>query len=422
MSTASHDISKEPDVASRPPLPPEGMSPLIQIANYALLACFLTLINRFIGLYIPLDKLSLLNQHIVASVYFAGLLYALMRMTRAAALLPGAIPTLLIAGISLAAPMGTVLLLQQQNVVPPTWLILTANNLFLPIGVALVGAAVGRIIKHPNTLLAAAGFAVFFDIVMVTLGTVAALTETGSQIISMVSVGAGTSIPHQTAKTWAIISGVTIGPADVLFLSVFFASVFLMRLEAKATFRWIFVFLLAALLEVEWIGYPVPALAPMGIAVIIANARFAAFTDREKRDLVIGAAFAVLCAGFIVWRAQNYAASERARMAEERKKMIGFQIGFIPASKAFAITMVVPNSRAEKAGIRAGDVVKKINGVAVAELAKEEKKYLGIMRTAAANGITLTIKSGDHPEPRDIVFPAVSSGKPDPTPVPSAHP
>ncbi|MBC7808898.1 MAG: PDZ domain-containing protein [Akkermansiaceae bacterium] len=341
-----------------------------------------------------------------------------MRMTRAAALLNATTPTLLIAGLALAAPMGTVLLLQEQGVLPPAWLILTANNLFLPIGVALIGTVVGRIIKHPNTLLAAAGFAIFFDIVIVTMGTVAALTATGSQIISMVSVGAGTSLPQTANKTWAIISGVTIGPADVLFLSVFFASVFLLKLESKASFNWMFALLLAALLEVEWIGFPFPALAPMGIAILIANGKHAAFTERERRDLVIGAAFAFACAAFIVWRAQEYAKTEMARVAAERKKQIGFEdIRPVGKSRAYVIMQVLPDSRAQKAGLRPGDVVREINGAPIGTLAKDRKKYTETLRNAPKDGITITVKSGDQPAPRDITFPPIGSGAPDPTPV-----
>lgn len=399
ISASSLDTIKEPDV------PHEPAPAALQLATFALLACILTLVNRFIGMFIPLDKLPLAGQHLVASLYFVALLYSLMRMTRAAALLNATMPTLLIAGLSLATPMGTVLILQQQGVLPPAWLILTANNLFLPVGVALIGTAVGRIIKHPNTLLAAAGFAIFFDIVIVTMGTVAALTATGSQIISMVSVGAGTTLPQTANKTWSIISGVTIGPADVLFLSVFFASIFLLKLESKASFRWMFGLLLVALLEVEWIGLPLPALAPMGIAVLIANAKHAAFTEREKHDLKIGAAFAFACAAFIVWRAQDFAKTELAKRAAEQKKQIGFQIIYIPASKAYALATVVPDSRAEKAGLRPGDVVKKIDGVPIETLAKDQAKYQATLQSAAKKGITLTVKSGDHPTPRDITFP-----------------
>jgi len=55
-----------------------------------------------------------------------------------------------------------------------------------------------------------------------------------------------------------------------------------------------------ALVFVELRGLPIPALAPMGVAVLLANLRHAAFTRQEKRDLAIGATFAVFLAGLLV--------------------------------------------------------------------------------------------------------------------------
>ncbi len=63
-----------------------------------------------------------------------------------------------------------------------------------------------------------------------------------------------------------------------------------------------------ALLVVQVTSLPIPALAPMGIAVLIANASHAAFTKQEKRDLKIGAAFAVFCATLMVIGARTFLA------------------------------------------------------------------------------------------------------------------
>ncbi|MBC8141838.1 MAG: hypothetical protein H7Y38_10410, partial [Armatimonadetes bacterium] len=395
------------DTSPLPPLVTNEFAPALialELATFALLACLLTFVNRFLGRFVPLDDLPKIGEHLLASVYFAGLLYALMRMTRAAALLTVSAPTLLIMGLALAAPMGAVLFSERAQIAAPAWLILTAGNLFLPVGVALIGTAVGRIIRHPNTLLAAAGFAIFFDIVVVTMGTVAVLTQTGSQLISAVSVGAGVALPQSSEKTWAIITGVTIGPADVLFLSVFFASIYLLRLEGAATFRWVFGLLLLALLEVEWVGLPVPALAPMGIAVLVANAKHARFTAQEKRDLKIGAVFAAVCAGIIVYQARAYGLREAARQLAEQKRRIGWEdIAPVGAAKIYVIMQILPDSRAQKAGLRAGDVVKTINGVPPADLAKEGK-LPDVLKNAAQTGVTLSIKSGDQPKARDVVF------------------
>lgn len=394
------------DVAAGTPAAPALI--VLELATFALLACLLTFVNRFLGRFVPLDDLPKIGTHLLASVYFAALLYSLMRLARAAALLPVSVPTLLVAGLALAAPMGTVLLLERARVPSPPWLILTAGNLFLPVAVALIGTVVGRIIRHPNTLLAAAGFAIFFDIVVVTMGTVAVLTQAGSSLIAAVSVGAGVSLPQSGVKTWTIITNVTIGPADVLFLSVFFASIYLLRLEGAATFRWMFGLLLLALCEVEWIGFPVPALAPMGVAVLVANAKHARFTAQEKRDLVIGAIFAAMCAAFIVYQAQGYAAKEAARQLAEQKRRIGWEnIAPMNAGRDYVIREILPDSRAQKQGLRAGDVVKSINGVSPADLDRSGK-LPEVLADAAQNGVRLSIKSGDQPAARDVVFAPVA--------------
>ena len=61
-----------------------------------------------------------------------------------------------------------------------------------------------------------------------------------------------------------------------------------------------FALLLAALAYVEITGAPVPALAPMGLAVILANARHARFTRQEKFALVYGTGFALVLAVLLV--------------------------------------------------------------------------------------------------------------------------
>jgi len=339
-----------------------------ELAAWACGACALTLVNRFIGLLAPLPPSTTFLSHVLALVYLAALLFALMQLTRAAARLPASTPTLLLLGLIFAAPMGVVLLVRQMDVPPPMWLFLTANNLFLPIGAALAGAAIGRIVRHPNTLLAAAGFAIFFDIIVVTMGTVAALTQAQSSIIAAVSVGAGPTAP-MSRRSYPILSSVTIGPADILFMALFFASVWMLRLSWRATAAWMYGLLMAALVVVELQLLPdwlpgIPALVPMGIAILVANWPHRAFTAQEKRDLRIGSAFALVCAVGIILGSRTLVRANPAPL--------GIQMQRIPTGEHALVVGVQSGSRAEKSGIRPGDIVLSLNGKRVARMAPAE--------------------------------------------------
>jgi hypothetical protein len=376
---------------------------VLSLVAWALSACVLTLVNRFFGFAVPLERMAPPIGHAVALVYLATLLFALMQAARSAARLPASAPTLLAAGLAFAAPMGVLLLLNAQRLPAPPWLLLTANNLFLPIGACLFGAAVGRVIRHPNTLLAAAGFSIFFDIVMVTMGTVAVVMQRNPGIIAAVSVGAGgTSVP--TARSVAPITGVTIGPADVLFLAIFFSSVYLLRLSWRATFAWMYGLLLLALAQVELIGLPVPALAPMGIAVLIANLRHQQFTADEKRYLVIGGAFAVFCAGAIV-----LISSRTIRHAPPEPQRLGLQIARNPQTGVFAVMGVSPGSRAEEAGLEPGNAVLEIDGRKPDTIPPAE--YAELLQNAGTRGLRLKVKAYQRP-PREVTFEPVTSPSP----------
>lgn len=275
--------------------------PWLQLALWALAACVLNLTNQFAGAYVRLP--GGLQEQALALLYLTSLLFCLLQATRAAAHLPQSALFLLLLGVAFAAPVLVSNVLIRLHIAPPLWIALSANNLFLPIAAALAGAGVGRVIKHPNTLLAAAGFALFFDIVMVTMGTVAVLLRKSPQTIANFSVGGGPSLPAARPLPW--ISYVTIGPADVLFLALFLAAIVILRLSERATVAWMFALLATALVVVQLFALPVPALAPMGVAVLIANARHGRFTREEKYALVYGGGFALALAAILVIGARH---------------------------------------------------------------------------------------------------------------------
>jgi hypothetical protein len=282
---------------------------LAYLASGAVAAFVLTMINQYARVVLPLPASGTAAGHALGLAYLLLLLAALLLTARAAAHLPNSTGFLLLVGLLLAAPLGFVLLLGRLGSPAPLWLAGAANGLFLPAAAALAGAAIGRVIRHPNTLLAGAGFAVFFDIVVVTMGTVAVLLRNAPHVIAGASVGGGVApvVPPAPGRPLPPppLSWVTIGPADVLFLALFLAAVTRLGLSERATLAWMYGLLAAALVLVELQGWPVPALAPMGVAVLLANARHARFTRDEKVALVYGGAFALVLAALMVTGART---------------------------------------------------------------------------------------------------------------------
>ena len=131
------------------------------------------------------------------------------------------------------------------------------------------------------------------------MGPVALFLKKSPQTVSQVSLnGTGPHMEH--GHLLNKITDVTIGPADILFLSLFLSAVAHLKLSTRATFIWIYALLMAALILVETVALPVPAWVPMGIAVLIANVRHARFTREEKYALIYGGGFALVLAAVMV--------------------------------------------------------------------------------------------------------------------------
>lgn len=361
----------------------------------------LTLLNRYLGVKVPIPSAGSAGAHVVSLTYLGFLLFCLLSLARGGALLRVSTGFLVLVGLAFALPMGTVLASGYWNYQPPLYLFLTANNLFLPLGAVLIGASIGRIIRHPNTLLAGAAVAIFFDVVVVTMGTVAQLMQSGSKLIAAVSVGAGPSVPASPlARSIPLLSSVTIGPADVLFLALFLSSVAQMPrikpewdLSLDRNARWMFGLLFLALVLVELVGLPVPALVPMGVAVLIANGRHAAFSKQEKRDLWIGAVFALCCAGGIVAYGKFFAARTAQAQPADTKNTVkwGWTLGVVRETGERLVTTIVPGYPIAAAGIQPGDVIESLNGVKTTELGDTTKLML-LLKKAEKNGLLVHVR------------------------------
>ena len=410
------------------------IAPLPALLLWAMAAYILSLLNVEWGHVLPLPAFGSWPRNLLCIVYLGLLLLALMQAARQAAqMVLGAAGdtaptrarwrTIILAAIgallslpTLATVIGGVL---KSNSPLATFLPRFIGEMPLPAqmiftilvastGLSLLGACVGRVFRHPNTLLAGAGFACFFDIVVVTMGTVAQLMkQSGGSLIASASIGAGTAAASGAPAFPGMrlhgpqpippLCSVTIGPADVLFIALFLGTVIELRLNRRGTFLWMFGLLWAALALVQTTGLPVPALAPMGIAVLIANVRYANFTREEKFALGYGGAFAVLCAGGIIWGSQ--------RLIKPDPPKFGFVYGSVrrDGSGPPVVQGILPGSPADKAGLLPGDILVSVNDKPIGSLTPEQFADERA-KSLQTKKFVLTVRRNGEAKPRDIVI------------------
>src|SRR5690242_13477200 len=109
MSTAATRVNDADTTAlpeAPPPSPLGASSDGAEMMAWVCVACLLTLVNRFLGYVVPLPAFGTAGGHLIALLYLAGLLLALLHTARCAARLPQSTPFLLTTGVLLAVPMG----------------------------------------------------------------------------------------------------------------------------------------------------------------------------------------------------------------------------------------------------------------------------------------------------------------------------
>jgi len=162
-----------------------------------------------------------------------------------------------------------------------------------------VGLLLARWVRDRNILLPAAAFAALADVMMVKYGTVhiALKSEAGRKLVESVSTAVPSLQPERIG-----LPAVTIGPADVLFLGFFLMCAARLRMNFGWTAGLSLLFMSGALLAVPWVG-AVPALAPLGVAFLLANWNCFRFSSEERRALlVVGGIIVGLVVGFVLWQ------------------------------------------------------------------------------------------------------------------------
>ena len=150
------------------------------------------------------------------------------------------------------------------------------NELLLIFALCMLGRLISLIVREPNLLLPVAVFAPVFDIWTVFWGPAYTIVRKAPELVKAIS--ANVPAPGQIQPISMI------GPGDIVFLAVFFAVIYRFRMNDRQTYWLALPLLTLAMLAVVGLGgiLALPALVPMGAAVIVANWRLFRLTRQEK--------------------------------------------------------------------------------------------------------------------------------------------
>jgi hypothetical protein len=182
-----------------------------------------------------------------------------------------------------------------------------AAALWLPLDVSRIAAAatlgylVSFALRDKNIVLPIAGFAAYFDIWTVTWGPTKQFIAKAPRMVEFVSAPMPIPGGHgQPAVSF-------IGPADFVFLAVFFGAIYRLKMEPARTFWFLLPLLSIARIAVDSTPYfpdGIPALVPMSLGVIGANYGHARFSKQEKWSVIIVSVILILAlAAFLLHKA-----------------------------------------------------------------------------------------------------------------------
>ncbi len=156
-----------------------------------------------------------------------------------------------------------------------------------------------KAIREPNLILPVSIFLIGFDILLVLtpIGTVNQVLSKAPQIFERIAY----VVPKvsDTSTFGPVGAAAFIGPADFVFLAMFFICLYRFGMNARGTMIALIPVLIGYMAAVRFLG-PLPALPPIAICVLAVNARY----FKMKKDETIATVFvAILMAGLIIFGA-----------------------------------------------------------------------------------------------------------------------
>jgi hypothetical protein len=153
------------------------------------------------------------------------------------------------------------------------------HQLSLMLLAVFLGVTISYIIREPNILLPVTMVAALVDFWNVYVGPLGHIVATKPGIVNAVTVQMPVPVPGMPMPI--------IGMGDFVFLALYLSVVCRFGLNVRGTFWWGYALLTLTMLAVLRYDLPIPALVPMAIAVIGANAR----RIHLKRDELLATIF-----------------------------------------------------------------------------------------------------------------------------------
>jgi len=164
----------------------------------------------------------------------------------------------------------------------------------LPMWTVGLGVLLTLLLKDKNMLLPVSIFLALFDIFLVftPVGFVQVLMKKAPNLLPAIAYKIP-AVATQVKETGVPVGTFAmIGPADFLFMGMFFVALYRFNMRTKETFKWL-LGALAIYLPLALILGPVPLLVPIGLTVLIVNAREFQMNGEEKISTALVAAIGV---------------------------------------------------------------------------------------------------------------------------------
>ena len=261
----------------------------------------LVILRTALGFVLFPDSLLLIANLLIGAIFLGAPMVALFFAGREVWTPPKA-AAFLVGGLVLQ--FGLAVLLRQVPSLasgPFVNLIVAVSQAGLPIWTGGLGALIATLLKDKNMILPIAITLAILDLILVLtpIGTVNQVMQRAPQVFTSVAL----NVPKVQSTQTPVKAGHRLeamgyaGPADFVFLSMFFVALFRYNMRTKETLYSVVPTLLLYLVLVSLINVPLPALVPIGAVILIVNRKEFVLSKDEKIATigvaVVGLAFLI---------------------------------------------------------------------------------------------------------------------------------